>query len=354
MRKRPKSASTPCAVRLADVDRRLFVCEQPRILELRHAAVDEIEVAAFVTLNWIEVFEASDVVRREPAILPPDGISLHAALVVPAQKPIHLEANEIFLSLLIRKQGFLQRLLPAHDPRIQRIFDEFKGLLLDVVEARFLQVADHMRRHTIEPRNLVDLELPCFKELCFFGRYGNLLILHTLLKNGDPACVHRAAVNGVPAFAQLRRVFQYARMLQDTARTRTVLEKCRTVFLRRKRDADGVLCHSDGRVADKTVETETRNVEHIFTPQTNLFLVLEARIFLRASGVCVIDFACAAVAADLHLVREQRIESKDMPSAVTQNLCVGIPYSIKREQPKALIYKDLGFSLMLFCRLFVA
>ena len=30
------------------------------------------------------------------------------------------------------------------------------------------------------------------------------------------------------------------------------------------------------------------------------------------------------------------------------------PHSIKREQPKALIYKDLSYSLMLFCRLFVA
>ncbi len=88
MRKRPKSASTPCAVRLADVDR-LFVCEQPRILELRHAAVDEIEVASFFTPNWIHVLKTSNVIGGEPTILPPDSVPFHAALVVSAQKPVH-------------------------------------------------------------------------------------------------------------------------------------------------------------------------------------------------------------------------------------------------------------------------
>lgn len=64
-----------------------------------------------------------------------------------------------------------------------------------------------MRRHTVETRNLVDLELPRFKELRLLGWYGNLLILYTFLENGDPARVHRAAVDGVPTFPQLRRVF---------------------------------------------------------------------------------------------------------------------------------------------------
>ena len=77
-------------------------------LELRHAAVDEIEVASFFTPNWIHVLKTSNVIGGEPTILPPDSVPFHAALIVPAQKPVHLEANEIFLSLLIRKQGFLQ------------------------------------------------------------------------------------------------------------------------------------------------------------------------------------------------------------------------------------------------------
>lgn len=172
----------------------------------------------------IEVLQTSDVVRGEPTVLSADSVPFHAALVVPAQKPVHLEANEIFLSLLIRKQSFLQRLLPAHHPRTQCVLDELKGLLLDIVEARFLQVADHMRRHTVEPRNLIDLELPRLKELRFFWRYGNLLILDALFENGDSARIHRTTVDGVPAFAQLRRVFQYARMLQDTTWTRTLSE----------------------------------------------------------------------------------------------------------------------------------
>ena len=102
-----------------------------------------------------------------------------------------------------------------------------------------------MRRYTVEPRNLVDLELPCFKELRLLGRYSNLLILNAFLKNGNPARIHRAAVNGVPAFTELRRVFEDTRMLKHTAWTRTVLEECCTVFLRGKGNPDGVLCHSN-------------------------------------------------------------------------------------------------------------
>ena len=108
--------------------------------------------------------------------------------------------------------------------RVQRVLDELQGLLLDIVEARFLQISDHMRRHTVEPSNLVDLKLSRLKELRFFGRDGNLLILDALFQHSDSARVHRTAVNGVPAFPQLRRVFQYARMLQDTTRTRTMSE----------------------------------------------------------------------------------------------------------------------------------
>ena len=80
-------------------------------------------------------------------------------------------------------------------------------------------------------------------------------------------------------------------MFQNLARTRTVLEECPTVFLRCKRDVDGDLCPSDGRVADKTVEAETGDVEDIFTPQTNLSLILEVWILLRTSRVCVVEFA---------------------------------------------------------------
>ena len=64
-----------------------------------------------------------------------------------------------------------------------------------------------MRRHTVETRNLVDLEFPRFKKLHLLGWYGNLLIFYTFLENDDPARVHRAAVDGMPALTELRRVF---------------------------------------------------------------------------------------------------------------------------------------------------
>ena len=114
-------------------------------------------------------------------------------------------------------------------------------------------------------------------------------------------------------------------MLQDTTRTRTVLEKCRAVFFRCKRDPDGVLCHSDETVANQTIEAESRNMQHVFAPQPNLPLVRKIRILLCASRVGVVKLTRAAVAAHLHLVREKRIESENLTPAIAQNLCVGIP-----------------------------
>ena len=114
-------------------------------------------------------------------------------------------------------------------------------------------------------------------------------------------------------------------MLKHTAWTRTVLEECCTVFLRGKRNPDGILRHSDGTVANQTVKSKSRNMQHILTPQANLPLVRKIRILLRASRVGVVEFSRAAVATDLHLVREQRIETKDTPPAIPQNLCIRIP-----------------------------
>ena len=65
-------------------------------------------------------------------------------------------------------------------------------------------------------------------------------------------------------------------------------------------------------------------MEHILTPQTNLPLVLEVRIFFRASCIGVVDFPCATVAAHFHLIWKQWIESEDISSAIAQYLCVCI------------------------------
>ena len=124
-----------------------------------------------------------------------------------------------------------------------------------------------MRRHTIEPHNLVDLELPHLKELSFLRRDGNLLILDALLEDGNPARVHRTAVDGVPAFTELRRGFQYARMLEDTTGTCTVGKESRAILLASKGHAYGVPRHRNGGVAHQAVKAQARNVQDILPPQ---------------------------------------------------------------------------------------
>ena len=43
------------------------------------------------------------------------------------------------------------------------------------------QVAHHMRRHTENPRNLIDLELPCLQELRLFRGNRDGRVFHPLL-----------------------------------------------------------------------------------------------------------------------------------------------------------------------------
>ena len=65
-------------------------------------------------------------------------------------------------------------------------------------------------------------------------------------------------------------------------------------------------------------------MKYILTSQTNLPLVRKIRILLRASRIGVVEFPRATVPAHIHLVREERIKSENTPSAVAQNLCIGI------------------------------
>lgn len=56
-------------------------------------------------------------------------------------------------------------------------------------------------------------------------------VVHSLLKYHDLARVGCAAIDGLPAFPQLGRVFEDTGVLEDTAGTCAVGEEGRAVFL---------------------------------------------------------------------------------------------------------------------------
>ena len=102
------------------------------VLELGHIAIDQVQVAAFLLRNTVEVFKLPNIVSGHPAILTSDRITVHAALVVASEKPVHIELKEVFLLFIQREQGSLHGLFPAAYPRVERVFYEFQRLLLDI------------------------------------------------------------------------------------------------------------------------------------------------------------------------------------------------------------------------------
>ena len=95
---------------------------------------------------------------------------------------------------------------------IQRVLHEFHGLLLNIIEGTFLQVANHVWRDAVEPGNLIELELPCFEELCFFRRDADLLVLHAFFHHSHLMGISRPPVDGIPGVTDFRRVLEDARM----------------------------------------------------------------------------------------------------------------------------------------------
>ncbi len=56
------------------------------------------------------------------------------------------------------------RLLPPYKPRLQGVFHKFQRLLLNIRKARFLQIADRVRRDTENSSNFIDMEFPRFEK----------------------------------------------------------------------------------------------------------------------------------------------------------------------------------------------
>ena len=65
--------------------------------EREHIAVDEVQIAAFLRWDAVEVFQLPDVVGGHPAVLPRGGVTVHAALIIAAQQTLHIEFEEVLL-----------------------------------------------------------------------------------------------------------------------------------------------------------------------------------------------------------------------------------------------------------------
>ena len=139
----------------------------------------------------------------------------------------------------------MDRLLPAGNPRGERVFHEFQRLLLDIRERGFIQIAHHVRRDAEDARDFVNLEFPGFQKLGLLGIDADGLIAHAFFQDGDLVGVARALVDRVPGIADALGILDHARMLQDASRLRAVLVECRAIFIAGEAQAHGLLCHGN-------------------------------------------------------------------------------------------------------------
>ena len=73
--------------------------------EREHIAIDEVQIAAFLRRNAVEVFQFPDVVGGHPAVLPRGGVTVHAALIIAAQQTFHIEFEEVLFLFFRREKG---------------------------------------------------------------------------------------------------------------------------------------------------------------------------------------------------------------------------------------------------------
>ena len=85
------------------------------VLQREHIAVDEIQVAAVLCRDAVEVFQLSDVICGHPAVLAADGVPVHAALVIAAEQTFQIELHEIHAFFVLGQKRPLNGLLPADD-----------------------------------------------------------------------------------------------------------------------------------------------------------------------------------------------------------------------------------------------
>src|SRR5262249_33842819 len=84
---------------------------------------------------------------------------------VGAHEQIGVKFNFMRSPAFIREQAALDRALPASQPRHDGVLIEPSAELLDVRIGSVGQVAKNGRRHTIQPRDLLDREAAAFEHL---------------------------------------------------------------------------------------------------------------------------------------------------------------------------------------------
>lgn len=77
------------------------ICKSTRILQREHIAVNEVQIAAVLCWDAVEVFQLTDVVGGHPAVLAADGVPVHAALVIAAQQTFQIELHKIHSFLVL-------------------------------------------------------------------------------------------------------------------------------------------------------------------------------------------------------------------------------------------------------------
>ena len=71
------------------------ICKSSGVFQREHIAVDEVQVAAVLCRDTVEVFQFPDVICGHPAVLATDGVPVHAGLIVSAEQTFQIEFHEI-------------------------------------------------------------------------------------------------------------------------------------------------------------------------------------------------------------------------------------------------------------------
>lgn len=201
-------------------------------------------------------------VRAVDAVLDPGRVRLHPGLDVPAEKGVDQKLEEELLLLLRAQEVRVQPLLPAREPRHQRVDDVFEALVLDVGEGRLLQIADLVRGDAVDGRDLAALVLPRFQELGVFGAHPHLRPLHSLFQERQPVDVVPAG-GFLEAFLDaLRRVGgELPRVLQDSPRAGPVREQAGAVLFGGQREPDRLAVQRDRVQPQRAIRRKAAQVE---------------------------------------------------------------------------------------------
>ncbi len=180
-----------------------------------------------------------------------------------------------------------------------------------------------MGRHAEDAGDFVDLKLARFQELRLLGRNADLLKLHAFFQNRDAVGVAASLVDSVPAVLDAPDILDNARVLQHAAGVCAVGKEAGSVFLGGKGYPDGVFRHGDGAVADQAVEPKPGNVQDFVPAKRDISALWAETAFVRIA-VIGIEKLSRPAAADVHFVRQERIQRYCLPAPVADDLRVGV------------------------------